>query len=117
MSDIFQIPAYITEIKANARMSLRIKVETVEALSGDSMQRFFALIDKPGYFLFASRQIESDDILDLPMPNNDRKSKSTIMREVLWHNWNQNSMGHQEFEDYYNFMMDHIINKLKAKLS
>lgn len=117
MSDIFQIPAYITEIKATAKGSLKMKVETMEALSGDSMQRFFSLIDKPGYFCFAARQIETNDLLDLPMPSMDKKTKSQILRTVLWQLWSQNDQGKKEFDDYYDWMMDHIIGKMKGKLS
>lgn len=120
MSDnnqIFQVPAFITEIKGNSKSSLKFKVETMENLSGDAMHRFFSMIDKPGFFCFAVRQIESDDILDLPMPEMEKKSKSQLLRAVLWSLWNQNDMKYTEFDDYYEFMMNHIINKMKGKLS
>ena len=80
MSDIFQVPAYITEVKATANGSLKIKAETMESLSGDAMQRFFAQIDKPGYLCFAARQIETTDLLDIPMPKSDKKTKSQKLR-------------------------------------
>ena len=116
MSDIFQVPAYITEVKATSNGSLKIKAETMERLSGDSMQRFFAQIDKPGYFCFAVRQIETTDLLDLPMPSSDKKTKSQKLRDVLFQLWNQHDMGYAEFEDYYDWMMDHITNKMRGKL-
>lgn len=113
-SKIFQVPAYITKIVGTANGSLKISVWTTENMSGDSMRRFFSLIDKPGYFCFASRQIESNEILDLPMPD-AKKSPSQILRTELWHNWNQDTMGYIEFDDYYRFMMQHITNKIKEK--
>jgi hypothetical protein len=117
MSEIFQVPAYITEVKATANGSLKIKAETMESLSGDAMQRFFAQIDKPGYLCFAARQIETTDLLDIPMPKSDKKTKSQKLRAVIFQLWNQNDMGKKEFEDFYGWYMDHITNKVKGKLA
>src|SRR4030042_263995 len=113
-SPIFQCPAYITEIKGTSKSSLKLKIETMECLSGDAMHRFFAMIDKPGFFCFAVRQIESGDILDLPLPEMDKKSKSQKLRAVLFQLWNKDNLKYEEFEDYYNFMMDHLMNKLRG---
>jgi hypothetical protein len=114
--ELFQVPAFITKIEATANMSLKIRVDTMESLSGDSMHRFFSLIDKPGYFCFASRQIETNEILDLPMPDIGRKkTMSQKLRAELFHNWNVNNMKYDEFEEYYNFFMGHIINKVREK--
>jgi hypothetical protein len=117
MSEIFQVPAYINEIKATSNGSLKIKVETMERLSGDAMQRFFQTIDKPGYFCFAVRQIETTDLLDIPIPTSDKKSKSQKLRDAIFQLWNQNDMGKKEFEDFYDWYMDHITNKVRGKLA
>ena len=65
-SMIFQIPGYISKITTMSKNTLRLQVDTQENVSSEGMKRIFEWHDKLGWFLFAIRKIEAEDMLELP---------------------------------------------------
>jgi len=116
MSDIFQVPAVITKISTMSN-SLRLHVDTQETLSADSMSRLLNLYNQLGYFVMAVEQVQAEDLIDLPkIKKIDKKSQSQKIRDVIWLMWQKDDNGYEEFNDYYNWYTDLIIEKLKEKL-
>lgn len=116
MSEIFQVPAYISHVKTMAK-SLRIYIDTQENLTPDSEARIFQWRNQLGHFLFAVRQIEKDDMLDLPkLIKTEKKSQSKKLREALFLLWSQNNNNYEAFDDYYVWYTDYLIDKIRDKL-
>jgi hypothetical protein len=114
---IFQVPSYITKIGTMAN-SLRIIVDTMETISGEAMERLFALYNKPGWMTFNVRPIEAQDIIDLPpvKAQAGQKTPSQRLRAVLYRVWQQDGKGFADFEAYYQAMMEKLIEFYKGKI-
>lgn len=118
MNQIFQVPVMVSKISSMSK-SLRIITDTLDNLSPDAMYRLFQYVDKPAWMTINVQQIEAQDIIDLPEIhyNKKEKSHSVRLREILFRVWEQNKMNFEEFEDYYKFYMEQLIEKLKERLS
>ena len=117
-SMIFQIPGYISKITTMSKNTLRLQVDTQENVSSEGMKRIFEWHDKLGWFLFAIRKIEAEDMLELPelKPVEEKKTPSQRMRAVLFRLYEQDPEDFKEFDGYYRFKMEKIIDKLKERL-
>ena len=116
---IFQIQGSISKITSMSRGTLRLQFDSMENISGDAMQRLFNLIDKPGWMTVNVHTIEATDIVDLP-PVRDvdrKKSPSEELRNILWHIWNRDNAGYPDFDNYYLYTMNKLINHFKEKLT
>ena len=73
---------------------------------------------QPGWFTFSTHQIEVEDIKDLPplKPTDGKKTPSQRLRAVLFRLWEQDDEKFKEFDGYYRFKMEKIIDHLKQKL-
>ena len=75
---------------------------------------------KFGFLAFnedAFKQTEKEQLSTLESGYEDTgKSKGQRLRSVLFVNWNQDNKGYKNFDEYYNFMMEQIINHYKSKL-
>ena len=119
MNEIFQVDGYVTKVATMSKNTLRLQIDTQENVSQEAAGRIFGWLDQLGHFLFAIRQIEPQDLLDIPAPEpelkND-KSESQRMRNVLYLLWKQNNEGYEDFNLYYKFHMNKLIDFLKNKL-
>ena len=117
MKTIFQIPAVITKITTMSKW-LRLTVDTQEVVKADQLEKLFSINEKLGWFTFSSHQIEPDDIIELPAIKIDsKKSPSDRMRAVLFRLWEKDKNGYEDFNLYYQFYMEKLIEKLKGKLN
>jgi len=116
---IFQIQGSVSKITSMSRGTLRLQFDSMENISGDAMQRLFNLIDKPGWMSVNIHMIEATDIIDLPPVRDvDRKiSPSTELRNTLWHIWKKDDGGYKDFDNYYLYTMNKLINHFKEKLT
>jgi len=101
--------------------SVRIQVNTQENMTDKDMSRLMALHEKYGHFLFLAddRQIDTADLIDipdLPVREEEQKSKSQRLRAVLFILWKQNGEK-GDFEIYYHQKMEAFIDAVKNKLS
>jgi len=55
-------------------------------------------------------------IADLENKEIQGKTKSERLRSVLYLNFKQDSKGYKNFDDYYKFQMEHLIEHFKKKL-
>jgi len=113
---IFQVPASITKISTMAH-SLRLVIDTQENLNDDSKARLFEQYNKLGWFTFSVHQIEAENLIDLPQLKSDaKKTQSQRLRAIIFLLWQKDPHGYESFENYYNWYMDKLIDKLKEKL-
>jgi hypothetical protein len=118
MNDIFMVPGEMSKITTMSKNTLRLQLDTQENVSPEAMKRIFEWHNKLGWFLFAVRQIEAQDLLDLPelKPTDESKTPSQRLRAVLYRLYEQNQEQFKEFESYYRFKMEKIIDHLKGHL-
>jgi len=117
-NNIFQISGSIAEAKITQKNSIKLKIESQENVSPEAMKRMCELVNQLGYFTFNVHKIEAQDIINLPplRPTDAPKTKSQIMRGVLYLLWQKDSEGIKDSEEYYNIKMDKFINHLKGML-
>jgi len=113
----FQVPGAITKIQTLAR-GLRIIIDTQELLTARDMKTLFDLYNKLGWLSFNVHQIEAEQIVDLPPIKTDAtKTPSQRLRGVIFRLWEQDNNGHESFENFYNWYMEKLIEKLKERLT
>jgi hypothetical protein len=97
--------------------SIRLMIDTQETIKPTDSAQLMSYINQPGWFTFNVHQIEAEDIVDLPpVTKTEKKSKSYTLRTVLYRIWEQNNAGFSEFKDYYDMLMDKIIEHYKEKI-
>jgi hypothetical protein len=120
MDKIFQVSGEITKITTMSKNTIRIQFDSQENVSGEAMKRLFDIIHQLGNFCFiVTREIQPEDLLNIPAPKPDfenEKSDSQRMRNVLFRLWEQNKEGYEDFNLYYKYRMNKIIEFLKSKL-
>lgn len=117
MSDIFQVPATVEKITTMSS-AIRIVFDTQDNLSADALNRIFQWRNKLGWLLFLIRQAEAEDVIDLPViKTEDKRTPSMRMRAVLFRLWEQDAKGYKDFNLYYDYHMNLMIEKLKEKLT
>ena len=119
MNELFMVDGYVTKVSTMSKNCLRIQIDTQETVSPETAGRIFGWLDQLGHFLFAIRQLQPEDLLDIPSPEpefKNEKSDSLRMRNVLYRLWEQKDEGYKDFNLYYKFHMNKMIDFLKNKL-
>jgi hypothetical protein len=120
MDKIFQVSGEITKITTMSKNTIRIQFDSQENVSGEAMKRLFDIIHQLGNLCFIThKEIQPEDLLNIPAPKPDfenEKSDSQRMRNVLFRLWEQNKEGYEDFNLYYKYRMNKIIEFLKSKL-
>ena len=112
----FQVPGYISKVSTMSNY-LRIQIDTQETLTDEQIARLFQLTNKLGWLSFNVHQIENENLLELPkIEVKEKKSKSQQMRAIIYQIWDR-SESDKDFNDYYNWYMDLMIEKLRDKLT
>jgi hypothetical protein len=118
--ELFQIPAELFKVETKRNNSLRLTFDSQENISPDATQRLFALRNKLGNLFFGVRQINEQDVLSIPDTGpieSDDKRPSQRMRAVIFRIWEQNNHGYDDFNLFYLYYMDKLIEMLKEKLA
>ena len=116
MSEVFQVPSTLYKVTSMSHW-WRLIFDTQENVTPQTMSTVLGWMNQLGHLTFAIRQIEAQDLLDLPeIKTDDRKPPSQRMRAVLYRSWEKDNRGHKEFTVYYEVRMEQIINKLKEQL-
>ena len=117
MKTIFQVQATINKISTMSQW-LRLMVDTQELIDPDKLSILMGLYNKTGWFTFSSHQIDPDDIIDLPPVKIDsKKTPAERLRNVLFRMWEQDNMNYTDFNLYYQYYMDKLIERLTEKLT
>ena len=118
---IFQIPSYIVRDKSLTGGGRQFVIETQENLNPEDLQKLISLENKLGWFTFNVDQIEAVDIVGLKDIKIDKskydkaKTPSQRLRSVLYLIWER--LGNKgDFQDYYNDILEKLINNYKEKL-
>lgn len=114
------IPSTITHIKT-VNKSIRIHVDTQEALTPDTVANIYGLKDKLGWFFFAEQKEKLPSVVDtskLPEIHVEEgeKSPSQRLRAVLYVYWQQKG-SKDDFELFYKRWMERTINAIKEQLT
>ena len=114
---LFQVPAVITKISTMSKC-LRLHVDSQDNISGESMKVLFDLLLQLGWFTMSVHQIEAEDIVGLPgLKALDKRSPGQRLRAVFFRIWEQQYKGdYEKFDDYYEYMMERLIESYKEKL-
>jgi len=115
----FQVPGAIAKITTMSKGVLSIRFDTQENLSGDAMKRLFELYEQFGWMTVNVRQVEAEDIIDLPplRAMDTKKTPSERLRDVLYRVWERDQKGFDVFDNYYIYAMERLIEHYKKQLS
>jgi hypothetical protein len=113
------IGAVIDSFRSLKDKTIKITLETQEP-TPEQFLKLAELNQKFGYFLFKSDEFNEDEIKIAESLESDfkenKKSKSKILRNVLYLNYKQNNQGYKEFDTYYKKHLEDIIKHFKNKL-
>lgn len=115
---LFQVQATVQKVTTMTRW-IRIIFDTQENLNTEQKAKLFDWHDKLGHLTFSVRELEPDDILDLPKiaPSVGRKSPSQRLRAVLYRKWERDHPDQEiDSESHYIASMEKIINMIKETL-
>lgn len=112
------IPAICESFRSLKDKTLKITFETNEP-TGEQLVQLSNMNGKFGFLVFkedALKQQELKALETLKSDFDDGKTKSQRLRAVLYVSWEQNKLGYEVFDDYYNFQMERLITHYKNKL-
>lgn len=114
------VPAVLDSLSTLKDGTIKLVFETQELLP-DKVGELFGYRNKMGYLAFKPELFQKDEIEIFEKLKADEfegsKSPSQRMRNVLYRIWEQNPDGYKDFNLYYQFRMNQIIEKLKEKLT
>jgi hypothetical protein len=120
MSDIFQLPAILNKYESKANGAVKFTFTTQSDIRPDMLANIMRFIDNAGYLNFAVRQIEAEDLVDLPEIDSRKydqaKSPGQRLRAVIYLYSQQKGIKKEDFDAYYLKAMELIINQYKDKL-
>lgn len=99
--------------------TLKLVFETQEP-TPEQVTKVASLSQAFGFLAFKMDNFKQDEIEALDSLKSDYedkgKSKSQRLKAVLYVYWKQDDQGYKIFDDYYNHMMEKLINFYKSKL-
>jgi len=109
-----QFPSQLTKLETRVDGSIKVIIETQE-LSGNDMADLFAYRGQLGYTTFTPN---AETIVDVPEEkvNDNSKSASQRLRNVLYIAWEKTGKKVDTFTMYYDMQMERIINQIKDRL-
>jgi hypothetical protein len=119
MKSVLTIPAIYQGSRDLSDRSKKLMFQTNEVTPLQAaelqsiVQQFCYLAIKPEPFLKNELEIISDIKTDF---EDTGKTPAQRMRAVLYRNWQQQSEGYKDFNLYYSYQVEQIINHFKSKL-
>ncbi len=97
--------------------SIRLTFDTQE-MTPEQLTRVISMQNAFAKMYISTDNITQDekDVIDNEQMDNQSKSPSQRLRNVLFRYWEQDHKGYDDFNLYYNFMMSQIIEAYKIKL-
>lgn len=95
------------------RLTIDLQEQTPENYS-----RLFSMIDEFVKFYMTTDNITADEteIIDSEIIDNESKTPSQRLRNVLYRLWEQDQRGYEDYNLYYRYMMGRIIDRYKQEL-
>lgn len=107
----------ITSIRSLKDRTVRVQVDLQE-LDASRLATLFSFIDAFSKIYISNENISEDEIevIDAESLDNESKTPSQRLRNVLYRYWEQDKKGYEDFNLYYRFMMSQISEAYKNKL-
>jgi hypothetical protein len=116
MQQLFQVPASIQGISTLKDRTLKITAYISRELPADEKTKIFELENMEGWLLFSPNFFQPEQIPKEPAKmENNRKSASERLYNVMYVYWNQNFSG-GNFNQWRDEEMEKIITDYKTKL-
>ena len=116
----FQVQGFLIKFKSKANNAVEFVFETQENMTPEHMSKLIGLVDSLGWLSFNVRQIEINDIKDLPEPDSTLYSKgktpSLRLRNVVYVLYKQKKGKDKDFPAYYAKAIETFIEQVKEKL-
>lgn len=114
---IFQVPGTLQDVRLTRHRGAIIKVESQEELPDALISRLASLTGKEGWFTFSVEQIESEDLVSLPIaPKVEGKSLSQRFRQLCWRVAEFEGVPEEKRDAFYEREMLGIIETYKYRL-
>ena len=118
---IFQIPSTISKITTMANKSLRLTIDTQEAISPEAMSRLMDLFDDYGWFTFSKEEVKAEDLVNLPkIEPKGKVSLAQELRQSIWtlglKNGHYEADEKKEAEEFYKQQMRKLIEFVNSKI-
>lgn len=113
---IFQVPCEFIKLETKSHKAIRIQFDSQEEIQSEPIKRLLDMRGQLGWLSFAVRQIESNDLLDLPeIKTDDKKTPAQRQRAVIFRIWERDPHGYVDFNLFYEFFMNKHIEWMKEK--
>jgi len=113
------LPVTLESYRSLKDKSVKLQFETGE-LTPENLVGIASSIQKFGYLAFKEdkfRTAEINVLEDLESDYEDKsKTPSKRLRNVLYRAWEQDPKGYKDFNLYYDFQMEKLIEHFKSKL-
>ena len=117
---ILQLPATLDKYESLTNGSVKFVFSTQENLKPEYLLFIMNGLNKVGNLNFAVRKIEAEDLSKLPEPDKAKYAKSKTpsqrLRSVIWLLHQQKGGKEDNFQEYYDQVMEYFINQIKEKL-
>jgi hypothetical protein len=120
MNELIQIPCILDSFKSLIHGSLKITFETQENLNPELLSKILAKQHQFGWLLFnPDNKIDENEIKlpEIKRTGKMVKSPSLRLRNVLFLIHQKKGGNKEDFEQYYNMIMEELINKYKNLLN
>jgi hypothetical protein len=116
MAKTFQSPATLTGIVPKADGSLSLRFVTEQELTPTEKLTALEFFNSRGWVLFRQNEFKPEDVPTKDAENDETKSPSTRLRNVLFVYWDQKKKNKTDFDTFYRQEMNKIIEVVKDKL-
>ncbi len=118
-NNILVIAGFFESFRSLKDHSYKLLFETSE-LSPEKLSHLGTSLQKAGYLAFKSDPFKTEELQTIDGIEADfedvGKSPSTRLRSVLFLLWKKTPEGYEDFNLYYRFKMEKLINHYKEKL-
>lgn len=118
-NNILVLAGFFDSFRSLKDRTYKLMFETSE-LSPEKLMNLGLSLQKAGYLAFKSDPFLSEEMLVLDGLKADYddtgKSPSTRLKAVLYRLWEKEPEGYEDFNLYYKFKMEKLINHFKEKL-
>lgn len=120
MNKLIIIPCILSGIRSRKDKSFAITFDTQE-LNPEQSYNSLSMLNEYGYLAFKNEPFreEEKELLESIKANSiefNQKNPSQRLRAVLYRLWEQNNEGYSDYNLYYEFKMNALIEHFKGKL-
>ncbi len=118
-NNIFVVSGFFESFRSLKDRSYKLIFETSE-LSPEKLANLGQSMQKEGYLAFKADPFKTEELQTINSLESDfeisEKSPSKRLKAVFYRLWEKEPEGYKDFQLYYNFKMEKVINHYKEKL-